>query len=90
MRSRFIALALLSMCAFVTTITHPGATNGRDYTLADGTLNFGAGQRSRPIAVLIHNDSDVEANRTVVVTLSSVTATLGANRVTTLTILDDE
>jgi hypothetical protein len=40
--------------------------------------------------VLIHNDSDVEANKTVVVTLSSATAKLGANRVITLTILDDE
>ena len=72
------------------TITGGTATNGGDYTLADGTLTFGAGQTSLPIPVLIHNDSDVEANKTVVVMLSSATATLGTNRVTTLTILDDE
>ena len=72
------------------TVTGGTATNGGDYTLAGGTLTFGAGQTSLPIPVLIHNDSDVEANKTVVVTLSSATATLGVNRVTTLTILDDE
>jgi hypothetical protein len=72
------------------TVTGGTATNGGDYTLADGALTFGAGQTSLPIPVLIHNDADVEANKTVVVTLSSLTATLGAHRITTLTILDDE
>jgi hypothetical protein len=71
-------------------VTGGTATNGVDYTLANGTLTFAAGQTSLPIAVLIHNDADVEANKTVVVTLSSVTATLGPVLVTTLTILDDE
>jgi hypothetical protein len=66
------------------------ATNGVDYTLATGTLTFAAGQTSLPIPVLIHNDADIEANKTVVVTLSSATATLGPVFVATLTILDDE
>src|SRR6185436_20097470 len=48
------------------------ATNGGDYTLADGALTFGAGQTSLPIPVLIHNAADVEANKKVVVTLSSL------------------
>jgi hypothetical protein len=72
------------------TVTGGTAANGGDYTLAGGSLTFGAGQRSLPIPVLIHNDADVEANKTVVVTLSSLTATVGANRATTLTIVDDE
>ena len=72
------------------TVTGGTATNGVDYTLANGALTFGAGQTSLPIPVLIHNDSAPEGNETVAVTLSSSQATLGANRVTTLTILDDE
>ena len=72
------------------TVTGGTATNGVDYTLANGTLTFAAGQTSLPIPVLIHNDADVEANKTVVVTLSSATATLGLVSVATLTIVDDE
>ena len=40
--------------------------------------------------MLIHNDSDVEAEQDRWWSLSSATATLGVNRITTLTILDDE
>jgi len=40
--------------------------------------------------MLIHDDSLPEGNETVVITLSSATATIGTNRITTVTILDDE
>jgi hypothetical protein len=38
------------------------ATNGVDYTLANGTLTFAAGQSSLPIPVTIDNDPAAEGN----------------------------
>jgi hypothetical protein len=72
------------------TVTGGTATNGVDFALADGSLTFAAGQTSLPIPVLIHDNAAMEANKTVVVTLSSTDATLGPVPATTLTILDDE
>ena len=72
------------------TVAGGTATNGVDYTLANGSLTFAAGQTSLPIPMLIHDDSIPEGNETVVITLSSATATIGPNRTTTVTILDDE
>jgi bacillolysin len=75
-------------------VTGGTATNGAgaDYVLGDGTVTFAAGQTSAQIPVQINDDGDPEGNETVVVTLSNPSggATLGAIRVTTLTILDDE
>ena len=52
-----------------------------DYTLASGTLTFDPGQTSKQIAVTVVNDSAVEMDETIVVTLSSpFNATLGHHR----------
>lgn len=65
------------------------ATNGGvDYTLADGTVTFAAGETSKPINLDLVDDELDENAETVVVDLSSPTgATLGAivNRTHTLT-----
>jgi subtilisin family serine protease len=73
------------------TVTGGTATGGGvDYTLADGAITFAANQTTASIPVLINNDGLAEGNETVIVTLSSPTATLGLVKTTTLTILDDE
>jgi subtilisin family serine protease len=73
-------------------VTGGSATNGVDYTLANGTLTFIAGQTSLPIPVTILDDLLPDGNKTVVVTLSnpSAHAALGTIKTTTLTILDAE
>ncbi|MFA8433533.1 MAG: choice-of-anchor D domain-containing protein [Marinifilaceae bacterium] len=65
---------------------------GADCILADGTLNFAAGETSKNITIasIVSNLLD-EDDETVIVTLSSPTnATLGGNKVHTYTILDDD
>jgi hypothetical protein len=71
-------------------VTGGTATQNLRYVLADGALTFAAGQASLPIPVQIINDLDPEGNQTVIVKLSSSTATIGPIGTTTLTILDDE
>jgi len=73
------------------TVTGGTATGGGvDYTLANGSITFAAGQTLASIPVQITNDGLPEGNETVIVTLSSATAILGLVKTTTLTILDDE
>jgi subtilisin family serine protease len=74
------------------TATGGTAVNGADYALAAGTLTFGPGETSKPIAVTINDDGLANGDRTVIVTLSNPQGggVLGTRRVTTLTILDDE
>lgn len=72
-------------------VTAGTATGGGvDYTLNSGTLNFDAGVLSQNISIPIVNDTLVEGNETIQITLSSPTnAVLGiANFL--VTILDDE
>ncbi|MET0486846.1 MAG: hypothetical protein ABW216_14180 [Candidatus Rokuibacteriota bacterium] len=68
MRNRFIALALLSTCAFVTTITRPGAHAGdlapqhvMDRAAAAGTVSviveIGGMARRPSISCRIHRPS---------------------------------
>jgi hypothetical protein len=73
-------------------VTGGTATGGGvDYTLASGTLTFSPGQTSRTIPITIVNDTVVEVNETIQVTLSAPTnATLGTNTVHTYTINDND
>ena len=68
------------------------ATAGSDYTPASGTLTFAAGQASAQIVINLANDTTVEGNETIGVSLSSPQggATLGTPGTATLTILDDD
>ncbi|MBN1674519.1 MAG: SUMF1/EgtB/PvdO family nonheme iron enzyme, partial [Kiritimatiellae bacterium] len=64
---------------------------GEDYTLEAGTLTFSPGQTNAAISVFITNDSLNEDAETVEITLSgAVNASLGANKVHTYTITDDD
>lgn len=66
------------------------ATAPADYTAASGTVNFSAGQQTRPIAITVVGDPLVEPDETFQVTLSApVGATLG-NTVATGTIVNDD
>ncbi|MCK4784944.1 MAG: hypothetical protein KAV87_14425 [Desulfobacteraceae bacterium] len=73
-------------------VTGGDATGGdEDYTLlGSGTLTFSAGDTSEKISITIINDLMDENNETIEVTLSSPTnAILGAEKVHTYTILED-
>ncbi|WP_430885033.1 Calx-beta domain-containing protein [Fusibacter sp. JL216-2] len=66
--------------------------SGTDYTLASGTLSFADSETSKTITVSIVDDSTYESDETVEVTLSNATggASLGTDKVATLTITDDD
>lgn len=67
------------------------ATSGADYVLAAGTLTFAPGEVTKSIAIGLLEDTTDEDNETVVLTLSNpVGATLGASKVHTLTITDND
>lgn len=67
------------------------ATSGSDYTLANGTITVPAGNTNANITALINNDSEVELDETILVTLSApVNATLGNNNIFEYTILNDD
>jgi len=68
------------------------ATRGEDYTLADGTLTFAAGQTLRNIPVAILQDALAEGHETIIITLSNPSpgAALGTIQTTAITLTDDE
>jgi hypothetical protein len=72
--------------------TGGSAENGRDYTLANGTLSFGADEASKTITIPINGDLVGQGDRTIEVTLSNPTgrATLGSPSVAKITIVDNE
>ncbi|GAA5131530.1 lamin tail domain-containing protein [Luteolibacter yonseiensis] len=76
-------------------VTGGTAESGTDYTLVSGTLTFAAnGPATLPINILVHGDTTMEENETVVVTLSGVVNTTGATVLGTAegtgTIMNDE
>ncbi len=67
------------------------AVNGTDFTLAAGTLNFAAGDTALPIPIAIIANTIVQANRTVVLTLTNpVNGLLASQDTHTFTIVDDD
>lgn len=74
------------------TVTGGSATGGgNDYTLANGTATISAGSPSTTIPLTVINDSTMESDETVVVTLSSPTnAVLGSQTSLTYTIQNDD
>jgi hypothetical protein len=67
------------------------AVQSRDYTIALGTLRFGAGEASKTFLVLVNEDSYTEGDEQFEVVLSNPTggAALGNPATTTITIMDD-
>ncbi|MDA0990724.1 MAG: right-handed parallel beta-helix repeat-containing protein, partial [Verrucomicrobia bacterium] len=75
----------------VFSVTGGSASNGTDYTLADGVVSIPAGLTTGLIAVTILVDGLAESNETVTIQLSDPTnATISAPSIHTLTILDDD
>lgn len=73
------------------TVSGTATGAGTDYTLANGDLVITAGQIVGLIPLVVANDTAQEADETVVVTLTAATeATLGAQKVHTHTIQDDD
>ncbi len=67
------------------------ATANTDYTLANGTLTFAAGDVAENISLAIIDDALIEANETVVITLSNPSgASLGTNTTFTYTIENND
>lgn len=83
----------LTFAATVQFATSNGtATAPADYTAASGTLTFAAGQSSASFSVAVKDDTLVEGNETVNLTLSNPTGglTLGSQSTATLTIVDND
>lgn len=72
--------------------TRNGTANAGDYIAQSGTLIFGAGEVTKTIVIPIRPDATVEDDETLVVELSNPTAgaLLGAQRTTTVTLLNDD
>ena len=68
------------------------ASAGTDYTAANGTLDFTAGQSTRTLAISINGDTDDEPDETFTLTLSNSTggAVLGTKKSATGTIENDD
>jgi hypothetical protein len=68
------------------------ATAGSDYTAASGTLTFAPGEVTKTFNISIVNDTAIEPNETLTVTLTNPTngATISGNNPTTVNILNDD
>jgi Calx-beta domain len=68
------------------------AKAGADYTATNQTVNFADGETTKTVSVPVSNDTEVERDETVQVTLSNPTgdAALVARRTSTIAIADDE
>jgi glucose/arabinose dehydrogenase len=77
--------------ASVNYTTSNGTAATGDYTLTSGTLNFAAGETEKTFTIAINNDTEVERNETINITLSNpIGATLGNQSSAVLTILDND
>ena len=73
------------------TVTGTATGGGVDYTLANGTLSFAAGELRKTIDLTIIDDVLIEENETVVIALSNASgASLGVNTVFTYTIVNND
>jgi hypothetical protein len=76
---------------FACSTINGSAVQNCDFILNQGTLAFAAGQSDRSINILINDDTYVEGNETLTLTLSTpVNATLGTPGSATLTITDND
>lgn len=68
------------------------ATAGSDYTATNGTLNFAIGESTKTFNVPITNDTSVESNETINLTLSAPTNgfILGVQQTSVITINDND
>jgi len=68
------------------------ATSGQDYTAQNGTLNFASGESNKVIVLSILNDTLIEGDETVTVTLSNSSGgvAIGNQGSATLVISDDD
>lgn len=68
------------------------ATNPADYSISPASpLSFAPGETSKTITITVVDDTEVESDETVIVTLGTPTnGTLGANTVFTETIVDND
>jgi hypothetical protein len=79
-------------CSVNYSVTGGTATGGGvDYTLATGVLVFPTNEVNRTLSFTVINDTNVEPDETIVITLSNPTnAVLDATAAHTFTILDDD
>ncbi|HSP52583.1 MAG TPA: carbohydrate binding domain-containing protein, partial [Cryobacterium sp.] len=71
--------------------TSDGTAGAEDYTAANGTLTFAAGETTQTIRVATTDDAELEPSESLTVTLSNpVGAVLGTPSTATLTILDND
>jgi uncharacterized delta-60 repeat protein len=68
------------------------ATSGQDYAAQNGTLNFASGESNKTIVLSIFNDTRIEGDETVSVTLSNPSGgvAIGNQGSATLVISDDD
>ncbi|MCE7991917.1 MAG: BspA family leucine-rich repeat surface protein [Roseivirga sp.] len=72
-------------------ITGTASGGGTDYTLASGTLNFGAGDVSKNIDLTVVDDALIEEDETVIITLSNPQeSSLGTQAVFSYTIANND
>jgi glucose/arabinose dehydrogenase len=77
--------------ASVNYTTSNGTATAGDYTLTSGTLNFASGETEKTFTIAIINDTEVERNETINITLSNpIGATLGSQSASVLTIIDND
>lgn len=82
-----------TVAADVSYSTSDGTANaGSDYTATSGTLNFAIGETNKTFTILINDDTLVEGNESVALSLNNPTngASLGAPSSASLTILDND
>ncbi|MCY4157318.1 MAG: spondin domain-containing protein, partial [Gammaproteobacteria bacterium] len=74
------------------TATGDTAAEGADYTAANGSLTFSAGEMSKSVTVKVQGDTQAESNETFTVTLSNLAGngTLPSPATATGTIIDDD
>ncbi len=71
--------------------TSDGTATTSDYTAVSGTLYFANNEASKTISIPITDDSDLEANETIILTLSNPTgAILGTQNTSVTKILDND